>query len=56
MLPRKDIEKFQQIYKEEFGEEINDAEAQRQATKLLTLVKTVAEYLEFKQSSKNEKV
>jgi len=38
---KEDLDSFKQIYKEEFGEEISDAEARRVATKLVNLVKII---------------
>jgi hypothetical protein len=55
-IDKKSLREFKAIWKEEFDEEINNAKAQMQATKLLTLVKTIAEYLEFKELSKNKRM
>lgn len=51
---KKQLDEFKTIWKKEFGEEISDSEALKQSTKMVTLVKTIAEYLELKQQSKKE--
>lgn len=39
MLSEEDVKKFQEIYKKEFGKEINKKEALEQGTKLVNLMK-----------------
>jgi len=41
MLSEKDINKFQEIYKKEFGKEISKEEALEQGTRLITLMKII---------------
>ena len=41
MISKKDLDKFKAIWKNEFGEDISDQKALEQATKLLSLMKTV---------------
>ena len=43
MLSDKDIEKFQEIYKDEFGSVISRQEALEQGTKLVNLMKILLE-------------
>ena len=41
MIPKEAVEEFKQIYKKEFGVEINDEEAIFRANKLVNLYKAV---------------
>ena len=52
MLSEDQIKEFQQIYKTQFGKEINKEEAMEQGTKLIALMKTLAEqHIEDKNKS-----
>lgn len=41
MLPKKAIEEYRKIYKEQYGKEISYAEAEEQGTKFLSLFKAI---------------
>ena len=43
MLPKEAIKEFQQIYRQEFGVDLSDEEAQRRADNLVNLYKFVYE-------------
>ena len=44
-LNRQDIEEFKAIYREEFGEELSDAEAERRARQVLTFYEVIYQVL-----------
>lgn len=44
-IPKEHLEEFKKIWKEEFGEEIDDIKALEQSNKLCTLIKTIADYI-----------
>jgi len=50
-LDREDIEEFKRIYREEFGEELSDAEAERRARQLLTFYEIIAGILERRRTN-----
>jgi hypothetical protein len=41
MVSKEALQEFKKIWREQFGEEVSDAEALEQATKLLTLMNAV---------------
>lgn len=53
MLPPQALQEFKQIYRKVFGEELNDAEAERRANRLLNLYGVIFDHLT---STPNEKV
>ena len=53
MLPPQALQEFKQIYREVFGEELDDAQAERRATRLLNLYGVIFEHLT---TTPNEKV
>ncbi|MEK7144750.1 MAG: hypothetical protein AAB794_02755 [Patescibacteria group bacterium] len=53
MLPPQALQEFKQIYRKVFGEELNDAEAERRANRLLNLYGVIFEHMT---SIPNEKV
>ena len=44
-IPKKDLNEFKRIYKEEYGEKLTDEEAQRIASKLISLFEIICQPL-----------
>lgn len=53
MLSKESIKKYQQIYKEKFGKEISEAEAEKQGSKLINFFKLLIE-MEQKQKEREK--
>ncbi len=54
MLPKQAIKEFNELYRKKFGIELNDAEANRKANKLINLYKAIYDKPSF-DKNKNKK-